>query len=148
MASNKQRLAKLAKAVAKASTIPGSPYRFDEGISGAYAHALWRGIRLDIPLYLRTLDEILERWIAPGQAGWDWTIDGVFGRAAWVALATAWPEASRYRQWFTANGWERDRLLEWLNQPATLANLHRWEALAMGEASPIEPVSRYSLAWR
>ena len=146
--SNKQRIAKLANAAAKAGAVPGSPYRVDEGISGAWAMVYWQGVRLDTPLYLRTLDEILERWIAPGRPGWDWTLDGIFGRAAWVALATAWPESTDFQAWFTANGWERDRLLEWFNEPTTLANFHRWEKLAIGEASPPEPISRYSLAWR
>lgn len=143
---SRQRLASLHRAAARATAIPGSPYRWDDGVSGQLAFALWKGSRLNVPMYLVTLDELFERWGEPGNPGWDWACTGLLARAAWIAAITQYPEASRYRTWFVAKGWDADRVQKWLSQPSTLLDLQRFERLANGDAD-LNEVTRYHFTW-
>ena len=143
---SKARLASLHRAAARATAIPGSPYRWDDGINGQFAFALWKGSRANVQMYLETLDDLFQQRGGPGEPGWDWSCTGVMGRAAWIAAVTQYPEASEYRTWFVANEWGVDRVTKWLSQPSTLLDLQRFERLANGEADLLE-LNRHHLTW-
>ncbi len=142
---SKRRISTIEREVKAVRLIPGSPYRHDDGLDGEFAMAMWRGVRENVPLYITTLETLMEL----GQEVWQWDAMAVFAHAAIVALTPDYPEAGEYRHWFLEHGWPPARLVEWVNQDQVLDNLCRFEALAYGEATRRQPLQAHLLnRWR